>query len=1093
MKTRLAGFTGLLCTFLTFGSAVLKSDEFFVNKSGSDLNNGRTREKAFLTIQKGLDVLECGDILTIGPGEYFERLKRDGLGGAEQETVIRAEIPGTVLLRGDIVAPDFRPLSGYSFIHEADFDMQPEAVAETDTMTLMDLQPNLEDLELRPGSCFYDSAERKLYISTSDLQPPARHHYTIPVTPDCGLRLGDPKRVILDGISVSGFYRAGQPRLRFEETYIWGIIFTNPENCVIRNCVVYRNSSGICLYKGQGNIVEKCLVYGNSNPAATEAAGIFRVFGTNDIIRECRVYSSRNAGIRYYLELGGPCVLRDNIAWGNLKGDLWIKTGASYVMGYAERCISGGGFHVFNITNSFVGESNQYRKYTGLPPDSPHIPRSDKLRDEYFADPVNLDFRPQSTSGFRGKGLNGDDAGPFQYMSNIFFVSPEGDDDREGTAVSLAWRTIKHAAENLKPGDTLYILPGSYEEGLRLNVADVTICGRGSGKVSLAGSWSFENCRNVQLKRLTFAGSSIISGGGAVEFCNCWFSEIKSDAVDSIEFRHCIFAAESEFNACEQLFLSGNIFSGAPLLQRSSILYSDYNSYPDEAILNSMSDRYSHVIVPDFAVTDGVSELKNAVDFGGIGPNGTAIGPFEMFRTRQIKIASPRVHSVSDTSVNIEWHTSQPTVCELAWGETPACENRLQRNVNYFDSFSLTGLKPSTKYYFRLNEVKPVIRLDYHNTQPLSPDNAELSFTTDPVPPAPSVFYVAPDGNDNNDGLTRLTAWRTVRRAGEKVNTGDKVLVAGGNYRETVIIRATGTEKHPIVFKALPGEKVIFDGDKRKLSNAFIMTGKNHVHFDGFYFIGYGAAGHDTIRWMPDVAGIFMLDRCDDITITRCMMNGQGGGYSPGFIEANNCRKLTVENCVISTGFYGLQTVSCPDLRFSNNVFIRNLIQQLVLVNKSEYKIYFQNNIITDSIPDKKHAQLLELPLAAALMEDNNCYYLRLSPEERKVFLLYGHEELGEISNQRHATLSYYLNKINPQSTSIVADPLFAAASAMERRTDESSQTAYLVEKIISDRNMDLDFNDLFATNPEVIRRDIGLQKDAFTDFWFNNPRKDDD
>ena len=46
-----------------------------------------------------------GDTLSIGRGEYAEAVARKGLGSAEKETVIRAEMRGTVLLRGDVDAP----------------------------------------------------------------------------------------------------------------------------------------------------------------------------------------------------------------------------------------------------------------------------------------------------------------------------------------------------------------------------------------------------------------------------------------------------------------------------------------------------------------------------------------------------------------------------------------------------------------------------------------------------------------------------------------------------------------------------------------------------------------------------------------------------------------------------------------------------------------------------------------------------------------------------------------------------------------------------------------------------------------------------
>lgn len=38
------------------------------------------------------------------------------------------------------------------------------------------------------------------------------------------------------------------------------------------------------------------------------------------------------------------------------------------------------------------------------------------------------------------------------------------------------------------------------------------------------------------------------------------------------------------------------------------------------------------------------------------------------------------------------------------------------------------------------------------------------------------------------------------------------------------------------------------------------------------------------------------------------------------------------------------------------------------------------------------------------------------------------------------------------------------------------------------DLGLKLDFDSFFATNPEVIRRGIGLQPEAFKDFPFNRP-----
>jgi hypothetical protein len=144
--------TGLL------GVTTLHATEFFVNKQGLDSNEGTRREAAFLTIQKGVDALQPGDSLTIGRGEYAEAVARKGLGSGEKETVIRAEIPGTVLLRGDVDAPVFNPVPGLRQTFVADFNGAVQAVYEVDTLKRHGAQAGQAEVEFQPGSSFYDSA-----------------------------------------------------------------------------------------------------------------------------------------------------------------------------------------------------------------------------------------------------------------------------------------------------------------------------------------------------------------------------------------------------------------------------------------------------------------------------------------------------------------------------------------------------------------------------------------------------------------------------------------------------------------------------------------------------------------------------------------------------------------------------------------------------------------------------------------------------------------------------------------------------------------------------------------------------------------------
>lgn len=65
--------------------------------------------------------------------------------------------------------------------------------------------------------------------------------------------------------------------------------------------------------------------------------------------------------------------------------------------------------------------------------------------------------------------------------------------------------------------------------------------------------------------------------------------------------------------------------------------------------------------------------------------------------------------------------------------------------------------------------------------------------------------------SDNNPG-TAEKPLKTISAATAKVRAGDHVIVHGGNYREVVIITASGTAQAPIVIKAAPGETPVIKG-----------------------------------------------------------------------------------------------------------------------------------------------------------------------------------------------------------------------------------------------------------------------------------------
>lgn len=56
--------------------------------------------------------------------------------------------------------------------------------------------------------------------------------------------------------------------------------------------------------------------------------------------------------------------------------------------------------------------------------------------------------------------------GALDARSTNFYVSPGGSDSNSGSSPSTAWETFKYAVQQLKPGDTLFLLDGTYKEDL---------------------------------------------------------------------------------------------------------------------------------------------------------------------------------------------------------------------------------------------------------------------------------------------------------------------------------------------------------------------------------------------------------------------------------------------------------------------------------------------------------------------------------------------------------------------------------------------------------------------------------------------------
>ncbi|GAF78667.1 unnamed protein product, partial [marine sediment metagenome] len=416
-----AHVSALTFLFAAFLITNLHAAEHFVNKQGSNANNGASRETAFLTIQKGVDALQPGDTLSIGPGEYFENVQRADLGSMEADTVIRAEIPGTAILHGDVPAPKFEKVEKYRFVYGAKFDQEPQAVLEHDSLLVIHRAADASELEFNPGHFSYDAEAKMLYISRADLLSPENRYYTVAVNRSNGLELNSPRRVVIEGLAVRGFVAQHAPPG-------YGIWLKGPVSCVVRDCICYMNVRGIVLQptvnrgggeSGADNLIENCVGYGNS-PGA-----ICLYSANNVVVRNCHTYknvrgSGENFGVMHYLWMKGPVLFENNISWGQ-NFNFSIKPSGN---GTLKNCVALG--YIRNapqkMVHNLVGGGNEFDRGSNAPRDNILMGRERNLdKDFEFADPLNLDYRLQPDSRFRGAAPDGSDRGPYQYKPNVFY------------------------------------------------------------------------------------------------------------------------------------------------------------------------------------------------------------------------------------------------------------------------------------------------------------------------------------------------------------------------------------------------------------------------------------------------------------------------------------------------------------------------------------------------------------------------------------------------------------------------------------------------------------------------------------------------
>lgn len=491
-------------------------------------------------------------------------------------------------------------------------------------------------------------------------------------------------------------------------------------------------------------------------------------------------------------------------------------------------------------------------------------------------------------------------------------------------------------------------------------------------------------------------------------------------------------------------------------------------------------------VQPDFGSSTGFRhsntglKVAGLTDLGGkVTFDGFPVGPNRVVRRAgKSNVVGPFVRSVSDTVVNIEWWTGTANAStELRWGTTAKCEKKAGQPFSggNWHSMSLTGLKPGTKYFFRVDSRTPL--RTHHSNEELA--ELDLRMKRNHLVSEVKSFTT----------LKNKKAPRTLRVKGSVIMPtlnealpGDTVLIPKGVYSETLYIRSAN-----VTLRNVPGEEVIIDG-KRTLDSGIIIENKPGTVIDGITFknlVGGGGAG-------------VVINGGEKVTIRRCFYDGRSSSYTPIFIKANSIKGLVVEHSFITRGFHGASFYRCPDLVVRNCVWFNNQINHIYFHNMPGEKITFVNNVVADNIPGKIFNSLLGMLHFETLNESNNCYFLRVPKNQRLIFsCTYKNKERGAFK----FTYPEYLKAAGKKDTALFQAPGFARIPAMLQFTGKEVATPEnlknnaswqaQIKKLGGEFNkVELgglkngytpwNFEGFFATAPECVKRNIGPDPKLF-------------
>lgn len=78
-----------------------------------------------------------------------------------------------------------------------------------------------------------------------------------------------------------------------------------------------------------------------------------------------------------------------------------------------------------------------------------------------------------------------------------------------------------------------------------------------------------------------------------------------------------------------------------------------------------------------------------------------------------------------------------------------------------------------------------------------------------------TVYYVSNSGNDDDDGLSEETAYKTILKAFKSIKPGGTIRILPGTYNESIGVESCGSLTAPILIEGYNGVPILFAKRRR--------------------------------------------------------------------------------------------------------------------------------------------------------------------------------------------------------------------------------------------------------------------------------------